>query len=274
MRPTLYAIALSLCAILPVQGQTRAEVRTLYDALLMGDVISIMQSEGIAYGEDLRSEMFPGRGGAAWPALVARLYDDEAMHDVVFEQFDTLLGDVPLNPLLDFFQSDRGARIVRLELEARRAMMDKDVEEAAQQRMDEMRQAADPRLEVLEDFVDANELVDSNVVGAMNSNYAFYVGLMDGGAFAQDMTEDSILSDVWSQEPEIRADTIDWVYSYLALAYQPISDDDIAVYTALSKTDEGRALNRAIFGAFDTMYTTISMALGQGAAQFMVGEDL
>ena len=126
----------------------------------------------------------------------------------------------------------------------------------------------------MEDFVDANELVDSNVVGAMNSNYAFYVGLMDGGAFAQDMTEDSILSDVWSQEPEIRADTIDWVYSYLALAYQPISDDDIAVYTALSKTDEGRALNRAIFGAFDTMYTTISMALGQGAAQFMVGEDL
>ncbi|WP_164512315.1 DUF2059 domain-containing protein [Oceaniglobus ichthyenteri] len=274
MRPMLYALALTVVSLSPVQGETRSEVRALYDAMLMEDVISIMQSEGVAYGEELRSELFPGRGGAAWPALVTRLYDKEAMHDVVIDRFDALLGDTELDPLLTFFQSDRGARIVRLELEARRAMMAKDVEDAAKERLNDMRQEGDHRLEVLGTFIAANDLIESNVVGAMNANYAFYIGLMDGGAFPQEMTEDSILNDVWAQEPDIRADTIDWVYSYLGLAYQPLSDDDIAVYSALSETEEGKALNRAIFGAFDTMYTTISQGLGQGAAQFIIGEDL
>jgi len=278
MSRLLLALVLAISAWTPVlsqaQVQPREGVRALYDALLMPDVIAIMQTEGITYGEDLRTELFPGRGGSAWPAIVARLYDAGAMNEVVLSRFDTLLGDADLEPLIGFFTSQRGAQIVRLELEARQAMMDQGVEDAAKERWGDLRDDADPRLDVLEAFVEANDLVESNIVGAMNANYAFYIGLMDGGAFAEDMTEEQALSDVWGQEPEIRADTIEWVYSYLSLAYQPLGDDDIAVYTALSQTAEGRVLNRAIFGAFDTMYTTISQALGQGAAQFMIGEDL
>ncbi|WP_226781106.1 DUF2059 domain-containing protein [Oceaniglobus trochenteri] len=274
MRRLFLASVLTLCSLAPANAAPRAEVEALYDAMLMEKVIGIMQEEGLAYGEDLRDELFPGRGGAAWPALVARLYDADAMDALVLERFDALLDGVDVAPLLAFFESERGARIVRLELEARQAMMDEDVEEAAKDSLHEMRQEGDSRLEVLDAFVEANELVDSNVVGAMNANYAFYIGLMDGGAFADEMTEEQVLTDVWSQEPEIRADTLEWVYSYLALAYQPLSDDDIEVYAALSATDEGRALNQAIFGAFDTMYVTISRALGQGASQFILGEDL
>ena len=260
--------------VVPQQGQSRAEVRALYDALLMPEVIAIMRAEGLSYGEDLRAELFPGRGGNAWPAIVAQLYDSDAMNTVVSQRFDALLGDADVKPLVDFFTSERGARIVRLELEARRAMMDEGVEEAAKERFAELRDTEDGRLDAIESFVDANDLVESNIVGAMNANYAFYIGLMDGGAFAEEMTEEQVLSDVWAQEAEIRADTIDWVFAYLTLAYQPLAEDDIVVYTALSLTDEGQALNRAIFGAFDVMYTTISQALGQEAAQFIIGEDL
>jgi len=270
----LLALVLIPFAWLPALAQPRDGVRVLYDALLMPDVIAIMQTEGVGYGEDLRDELFAGRGGAAWPAIVAGVYDAEAMNALVIDRFDTLLGAADLDPLIEFFTSERGARIVRLELEARRAMMDKGVEQAAKERFADMRAAGEARLDLLEAFVAANDLVESNIVGAMNANYAFYIGLMDGGAFPHDMTEEQALSDVWAQEPEIRADTIDWVYSYLALAYQPLDDDDLAVYTALSQTAEGRALNRAIFGAFDTMYARISQALGQGASQFILGEDL
>lgn len=278
MSRLLMTLALVTYAWLPAQAQTpdqpREDVRALYEALLLPDVIAIMQTEGIAYGEDLRGELFPGRGGTAWPAIVAQIYDAEAMESLVIERFDTLLGDADLEPLISFFTSERGARIVRLELEARRAMMDESVEDAAKERFGAMRDDGDARLDLLDQFVEANDLVESNIVGAMNANYAFYIGLMDGGAFPQEMTEQQALSDVWAQEPEIRADTIKWVFSYLTLAYQPLGDDDLAVYTALSRTDEGRALNRAVFGAFDRMYTTISTALGQGAAQFILGEDL
>lgn len=267
----LTAVALSTA---PVAAASRDETRALYDAMRMGDVIEVMQAEGVEYGADLRADLFPGRGGAAWPEVVAALYDASAMDAVVFERFHDELAEADIAPLLAFFRSELGARIVRLEIEARRAMVDEGVEAAAEERLDEMRRDGEDRLDLLDAFIEENDLVESNVVGAMNANYAFYLGLLDGGAFDTGMDEAQLLSDVWQQEPEIRSDTSDWVYSYLVLAYQPLSDADLVAYTEVSATAPGRALNRAIFDSFDEMYTTISRGLGQGAAQFMIGEEL
>ncbi len=268
---SLFSAALTASA---TSAAPRGDVAALYRALMMPEVIEIMRSEGVAYGKELRDDMFPGRGGVAWSTVVNRLYDAEAMDAAVFEKFDELLAEVEVTPLVTYFLSDPGAKIVGLEVEARRTIMDDDAEAAARGNLAEMRASADPRIAVLETFVSANDLVESNVVGAMNSSYAFYNGLMVGGALDGELTEDRVLADVWAQEPEIRSETTDWVYSYLALAYEPLADADIEAYTALSLTREGRALNHAIFGAFDAMYTTISFALGQGAARFMVGEEL
>jgi hypothetical protein len=125
------------------------------------------------------------------------------------------LGDVDLDPLLDFFESERGQRIVEGEVCGAACIPDDGVEEAAG--------AAgtfaptDPeRYGLLEAFVEANDLVESNVMGAMNSNYAFYQGLMEGGAFDESLTEQEILADMWSQEDQIRGRYEEWVYSYLA----------------------------------------------------------
>ncbi|WP_099824081.1 DUF2059 domain-containing protein [Oceaniglobus indicus] len=274
MRQISLAIVFCLSGVTSLWAAGNEKVARLYDALGMQDVIAIMQQEGLAYGEDLRAEMFPGRGGAAWNTMVARLYDVEAMDELVSSRFAVLMEGTDTAPLIEFFESELGARIIRLEISARRALVDPDVEATAQAALDDMRQAGDPRLDILDDFVDANDLIEANVVGAMNSNYAFYSGLLDGDAFNGDMTEADVLADVWGQEPTIRADTIEWVYGYLTLAYQPLSDADVEAYTALARTTEGQAMNQAIFGAFDAMYVTISRALGQGAAQFISGEDL
>ncbi|WP_102108464.1 DUF2059 domain-containing protein [Oceaniglobus roseus] len=268
------AAAVTLATSLPLRAASPEEAQRLYDALSMPEVVGIMQQEGMTYGDDLRDELFPGRGGAAWDAVVASLYQAPAMEELVRTRFLALLADVDVAPLIDFFTSDLGKRIVRLELEARRALIDKDVEETAKDVLAEMRQRGDPRLDLLERFIDANDLVDSNVVGAMNSNYAFYSGLLAGNAFDGTMSDEQVLADVWAQEPEIRADTIDWVYAYLALAYQPLKDASLVEYTELSESEPGQGMNQAIFGAFDEMYVTISRALGQAAAQFIAGEDL
>ena len=111
-------------------------------------------------------------------------------------------------------------------------------------------------------------------MGAMNSNYAFYTGLLDGNALPRQLTEQQVLTDVWNQEEAIREDTTEWVYSYLMLAYRPLSDEDLEVYTALSETPEGRALNRALFAAFDEVFTGISRTLGLAAARFIAGRDI
>jgi len=258
----------------PEAGAPAEEVAALLDAIGMGELLPIMRQEGLDYAEDLAADMFPGRGGARWENQVDRIYDTARMRREMEREVAARMSRAETDAVLQFFESDLGRRIVGLELSAREALLDPDVEEAAEEAAAELEASGDPRFELLRAFVEANDLVEMNVVGALNSNWAFYQGLDAGGAFDGELTEDQMLADVWEQEEEIRDETRDWVYSYLGLAYRPLSDDDLAAYTALSETPEGRALNTALFAAFDAMFTRISRELGLAAATFMAGEDI
>ena len=264
------AVLLTL-APLPASAE---DAGTLFRALGMPEIIEVMREEGLDYGETIRADLLQGEGGAGWTATVSDIYDADAMGRQMLDGFGSRLDGVDLAPLLAFFESERGRRIVELEVSARRAFLDEEIEEAAGVTAATLAEERPDRHALLGQFVEANDLVESNVMGAMNANYAFFMGLMEGDAFGQDLSEQEILADVWSQEAEIRTDTEQWVYSYLALAYDPLSDEDIEAYIALSRTEEGRALNRALFGAFDDLFVDISRRLGQGAAGFIAGEEL
>jgi hypothetical protein len=273
--PKGIAVSVAVVALaLPLAASAETGAAALFRALGMPQIIEVMREEGVEYGETIRADLLQGEGGPGWTAVVSDIYDTAAMEQAMLEGFEARLEGVPLDPLMAFFGSERGERIVELEVSARRAFLDEELEEAAGDAAEAMRAERPERFERLTAFVEANDLVESNVMGAMNANYAFYMGLLEGGAFDDDLTEQQILSDVWSQEPEIRSDTEEWVYSYLTLAYDPLSDEDIDAYIALSGTAEGRALNRALFGAFDDLFVDISRRLGEGAARFLVGEDL
>lgn len=269
---TLLAAPLALALALPAAAEDAA--REVFDALRLGDLIEVMAREGVSYGDTLAGDMFPGRAGSGWQETVAAIYDPDAMEAVVLGRLRAELEGVEVGPIVDFFTSDTGRRIVDLELSAREAMVDDDIEEAAIERYRALRAEGGDFLELLDAFVEVNDLVEQNVVGAMNSNLAFYKGLMAGGAFGRDMTEDQALRDVWAQEPEIRTETEEWVYGYLALAYAPLDAEELQAYVDFSRTPEGQALNRALFSAFDDMYVGISRALGRAAAGFMLSEDI
>jgi hypothetical protein len=88
------------------------------------------------------------------------------------------------------------------------------------------------------------------------------------------MSESDILADVWAQEPEIRANTEEWLYSYLLMAYQPLGVEGLNAYEQIMATAEGRAMNAALFESFDQMYVAISRELGQSVAGYMLAEEL
>lgn len=271
---TLAASALMLTMHTAAAAQGVAPIDTLFRALGLPEIIEIMREEGIEYGTALESDLFGGSGRASWAAVVEGIYDLERMNDTVRNRMDAELAAEDLSTMIAFFMSDRGREIVRLEVAARRALLDESVEAASRDALAAMIADEAPRIGLLEEFAEVSELIDSNVVGALNSNYAFYMGMAESGIFPGEMTEDDILADVWSQEDAIRVETEEWLYSYLALAYQPLSDDDLRTYTAFFRTREGTMLNRAIFAAFDEMFVAVSLALGQGAARFLEGQEL
>lgn len=275
----LFAVGCACLAGVPVRAETPVpqvtEAGDLADVLMIGAVIDVMREEGIAYGADMENEMFAGQGGSGWQATVALIYDAAAMRGRFDAAFGAALQGAPqVGEITEFFASDLGRRVLTLEVEARRAMLDPAVEEAAQVAYAGMVDGDEPRVAALQAFVETNDLIESNVMGALNANLAFYQGMAEVGAFEEAMPEDQMLSDVWAQEADVRAETESWLFPYLALAYKPLSDAELAAYQDFSDGPAGQVLNSALFAAFDAVFVAVSRDLGQAAARQMQGQEL
>lgn len=259
----------------PKSGQ---ETDALLDLLQVPETLDIMRSEGRAYATTLAEDMLPGQAGGAWGRALDRIYDLDRMERTVRVRFAETFAETGAAraPLEAFFASDLGREIVALEVSARRAMLDPAIEEAARETYTARRAAAedgeDPRLAQIDDIIVTHDLVEANVAGGMNSSVRFYQGLADGGAIG--LGEADILAQVWASREESRADTEEWLYGFMLMAYRPLDDAELAAYAALFDSDAGQALNAALFDGFDAMFAEVSYALGMALAREMQSEEL
>ncbi len=272
------AVAFFMVLALGAFAGEREDREALNRALGLEPLLEIMQAEGERFGAGLGENFLPGGGGPAWQGVVTRIYDPDRMGQAVERGLQAELEAGHLPKLLGFFRSPRGERIVAHEIAARRAFLDPELEDAAKaayrapQDGEGNGQDGGRRLELIRAYVEANDLIEFNVAGALNSNLRFYQGMVEGGGL--DMTEAEMVDEVWAQEEETRADTEEWMMSYLFLAYSDLSDADVSAYAEFSETPAGQALNRALFAGFDRMYGDISYALGLALAAQMKAEDL
>lgn len=259
----------------PVAGLA-AGIADVARALRLPDLLAVMREEGIRYGRELEAELFPGAGGGRWESLVAAIHETGRMQRIVEGRLEAELGAEPdaTEAILTFFAADPGARIVALELAGREALLDDSVRDAAELAWQDMQAQGDPRLALIGRLVEANDLLEQNVAGALNGNMAFYRGMIDGGAMAATMPEAELMADLWSQEPQIRAETEAWLMPYMVLAYRPLSDADLEAYVTFSRSVAGQVLNRALFAAFEQLFGMVSRDLGVAAAQMVTGEDI
>ena len=270
------AAAGALCAAviwaMPAQAEDRPELDTLLEALRMTDTVDIMREEGLAYAESLALEMMPDADLDGWQVSVERIYDTDKMQNLVEERMTHALKGENLAPLNEFFASDLGREVVELELSAREAFLDPEVESAAKDQYEDLSRKGALIVDQIETLIEDSDLIEHNVMGILNSNLMLYRGLADGGAY--DLSEEDMLLDVWSQEDGVREDSAAWIGAYLLTAYQPLEDDEVDAYIALWQSDEGQALNRALFATFDRMYEELSYLVGQAVAQHMRSQKL
>lgn len=282
LRAVVSAFALTVAAlpshVLAQQAEqtTRAvSVDALVDAMMIDEIVAVQRDEGLKNGIALEEELFAGRGGDRWTQTLERIYDPKrAEEDFAAALSQELEGAEPqIAEMLAFLGSDQGRQIVRLEIEARRALMDDAAEDSARLRLEEMTAQNDPRLQELHRFAEVNQLVEMNVAGALNTNLAFYRGMAAAGAL-DGMPEGDMLADVWAQEDTVRSEIEDWLFPYLALAYGPVADADLRDYIAFSESGAGQLLNTAVFAAFDKVFARISFDMGEAAGLMMQGQDI
>ena len=272
MKIGLLAAVLSIAWSGAALAASSDELDALHDALALDELIAIVADEGRLQSDELQREILGGRGGSGWNELVNKIYSNSDLVAVFREAFDKAMREADVAHLLDFYDSDVGERVRRLEIESRRAIISDEVEEAAEQQFAEISNQNPARLQLLTEFVEVGDLIGRNVEGAMNSNLAFYRGLSAAGGF--EMSESEMLSAVWSQETEIRSDTESWIFAYLTLAYATLEDAELRTYIDLTASKAGKDLNKALFAGFYAVFEAISFRLGKTVSVFMVGDEL
>jgi hypothetical protein len=263
-----------------VPPETRAAVAELTRALQIPALFDVLRDEGLASAATLEADMFPGGGGPQWAGALEAIYDARALEARFEAAFaEALAPGLAANPgdiaaLQGFYGSDLGQRIVRLEIDARRAFIDDAAEDAARVAADKRQSDRDPLVRLLDDFIAAGDLIETNVAGGLSGNLAFLTGLSDTGLYGQAMPAQELMAQVWAQEAQIRADTTSWLHAYLGLAYAPLTEAEMQAYIDFMASPTGQRLNAAIFAAFDQVFRQVSYDLGRAAGVAIQGRDI
>jgi len=245
----------------------------LYNALRLSQSLAILRAESLSYALNNDKALLGKPGTAAWARAMQGVHDTAALEKIVQQNFYDALRDVDVSPLVRFFESEAGQRVVDLEITARDAFRNRDIEEAARAAW-----RANPdsgrHADAIQAFIQVGDLIERNVTGSLNANYRFLRALMQASPGTAQKSEAQILSDVWAQAPAIRADAEEWLYAFLSVAYAPLSSADMAAYLAVWQTPQGRALNNAMFLGFDQMFEVISDGIGTAAANLRTSKQL
>ncbi|MCB6177614.1 DUF2059 domain-containing protein [Rhodobacter sp. Har01] len=240
-------------------------------ALLQLDpTFAVLIDEAGPQAADLEAQFFPGRGGAEWTEAVLALYDPTALR----VRFDTAFAEAlqgqeaTIPAAAAFFASELGQRILALEIDARRALIDVAVEEAAEVAAQNLRDRRDPRLRLIRDLIAAGDLVETGVAGTLTAQLAFSDGLAEGSPPGLVRPRQDRIQDIWSDEAAVRGETGAWLIRFMVQAYAPLSEEDLRAYVRFSETPEGRAVTAALSRAMEAALVPVSHDLGRLTARF------
>lgn len=240
-------------------------------AARVADLMNVVVTEGARHGMGLERSLFPGKGGGAWASAVSAIQSPERLIPMIGNALRERLSEEDATRVAAFLGGDLGARIVAREVDVRRRLLTGGGERQSMSRSSETK---GDRPALIEEMIRRLDLLDSNVLGGLNANLAFYRGLGDGGALQKRLTEREMIAMVRGQEEGVRQSMMTWLRDYMTLAYQPFTEDELRRYIAFAETDAGRRYTSAMFAGFGAVFERTSYDLGQAAARFIAHEAI
>lgn len=259
--------------LLAPTAQADISANDVLDLMRFDELIWIVRAESMVDNAELPQTFLGAGPSETWQATLEGILDEPQMLAKVEANFLANLTEDTLDDIYDFLSSDAWQQAITLEFSAREAMLDEGIEDAANEAYFAAVEADAARLPELERLVTGGDLVESNVVGAFNSMFSFYQGLNAGG-FELGLSEEQLFELILEEEDTIRTDVSEWVYSFLYMAYDPLSDAHLEAQINFVQTPAGKTLNNALFVAFDTLYTDISFDLGEALARAAMEQAL
>ena len=273
INPLLLAFAV---IAVPLWAQPSEEVKidTLLQALAVPERIEIIREEQLSISNSPEFPELPLGPKALWGMALSAIYDTDLLYEKVRRDFSLAVQQEDIDAMLAFYTSDQGAKIVGLEISARRSFLDDAIEESSKASAAAARMDNTQRYQMIMEFVALNHLIDLSVSEWLNFRHAYMTGLHSGGKFASDITVETLLGNSQEQEIAFRSYVTDHIYALYFLAFQSLSDEELAGYIAFSNTEAAQAMNGALFAAFGLMYDETAQASGLAYSRFVYGQEL
>lgn len=250
-----FTIWLTACA-----AQADSAGDRLFDVMGIPALIAAFAEEGSRSIPDLDAGFLGGQGGDVFAATAQRLYDPARMEAELRAGFIALVDPQQARQAEVFFTSDQGQRIVTLEVQARQAMVDEALEDAA-------KAASDNATEDVLRLISIRDLVEVNTDITMAARFAFYEGLWSAAPGGD-------TPDIEGQRGIVAEETRAWITGYYMLVASALEDNDLETYNAFWETDVGQGVDTALSQAFEDSYVTLSFGLGQVVGRLMPQNDL
>lgn len=268
-----------LSAVVAVSSAVTAladPVEDLAKAMKLPRLFQILSAEGQSYGETLEEEVLTQDDGNRWRRIVGEIHSADRLERQSMAKFAKVLAgkEALVEQMTGYFTSEEGRRVIDFELAAREALIDLDVQKAAEAAHAQLQKKDADRAAQYEALIASNDLIEQNVAGALNSNMAFYRGMLAGGGLQGILPESDIMADLWAQEPEIRSQTESWLRAYVTLAYGGLTLPEVEGYVTFSGSAAGQTLNRALFEAFNQTFDSTSYQMGLAVARLSEGQDI
>ncbi|MEL7100702.1 MAG: hypothetical protein AAGM84_17890 [Pseudomonadota bacterium] len=260
----------ALCLVLLLWLPNWAAAQSASDferALRLPELAAILAEEAARTGADVDADLLNGQGGSVFAAQIAQINDPGRLSQQIADILAGALTAETARAILAFTNSEQAQAAVALELSARQAFLDPDVEEFARSSAE-----ASPSRDLVDRLIAAGDMVGKNRETARLTTAAFYRGLREGGAV--DLSDAAIDQLAGEQASGMDEDTRAWLAGFFTLAYSPLDRAELEVLTAFWESDVGLAFSDALFEAFDTAYAERWFAMGRAAALFLSSEDI
>lgn len=269
MRAFTFIVLIVLFAVRTAVADTFGQ---LYTALNLQEIVLIMRQEGLEEAEATKEIYLKNIRKDSFNSAIDALYSEAFMETQLRSGLKTALSEDDAEIALAFYQTQLGALASKLETSARAAISNDAVEEMAVSVANDALQAGNKRAKLLKNAVTDMELTEYNLSGAFSARFAFLSGLAEAEELG--ITQDQIINLI-AQDREALRDEIDqWVLGFVFMTYRPLSDEELSQYLAFLLSTPGKALNRALFEAFNELSTQNAGQLGKLLAAAIQAREL
>lgn len=269
-RHGLFAILFALWST--VAAAAPQHVRALYDALYLDVLVDVIVAEGQDQIRETADMYLSERSSDPFITQAGAFYAPDTIKAKLIAGLDDGMTDAQVDLALAFFTSDLGCLAAELEASARVAISDPAVEDDAMAAAARARRDADPRIAQLQSFMTDMDLVDLNLAGAMTAQYHFLMPLIEVDRLGLSQAE--IFALIEESRREVTTSIQEWLIAFLYMAYRPLSDDQLAMYLQYQTSQNGHALNQALFDMFNAIDRDASAFMGTALAQALQSQEL